>query len=163
VPEALRILSTRYPEVLTVGSFIYGLEGDTPESVRGLARHATELPLDLLLFIPKTPLPGTPNWKQSYRASLSDFGRSLSFLPVIDGDGKRDELTRALYRSLVCNWSTVRLRRSLAGWLRATPRKRGIRSRHTARSLRLFAGGLWRGFRKRFDADGLYIPRWYAS
>ncbi len=62
IPEALRVLGEDYPQVYTVGSFIYGLPGDTPRDVRELFRGTSTLPLDTLLFIPRTPLPGTPYW-----------------------------------------------------------------------------------------------------
>ncbi len=51
VEEALRLLESRHPQVVTVGSFIYGLEGDTPASVRRLFSEAHRLPLDLRFFM----------------------------------------------------------------------------------------------------------------
>src|SRR5512140_3508987 len=63
--EAMRILRRRFPEVLVVGSFIYGLPGDSAATVRAIHRLTIDLGLDVFFFIPLTPLPGTTAWDAS--------------------------------------------------------------------------------------------------
>ena len=62
--EALKILDDHFPGVLTIGSFIYGLPGDTAATVRAIHRLSFELGLDQFFFIPLTPLPGTIGWRR---------------------------------------------------------------------------------------------------
>ena len=47
---ALTTLDENYPRIVTIGSFIYGLRGDTRETVRSLFREAQRLPLDQLFL-----------------------------------------------------------------------------------------------------------------
>jgi radical SAM superfamily enzyme YgiQ (UPF0313 family) len=79
--QALQVLAQDFPEVYTVGSFIYGIPGDTPDSVRELRLYASGLPLDYTFFIPLTPLPGTPYWKREMWDPTGAKFRSFGFLP----------------------------------------------------------------------------------
>ncbi len=163
IPKALRILAEDYPQVYTVGSFIYGLPGDTPQEVRELFRGASALPLDMLLFIPRTPLPGTPHWRQEYWEPLDEFARQLDFLPTINGDPDRDALTMALYRSWFFDWSWPRLRATLASLVSPHARRRSIQRRYKLRVLKFVARNLWTRARSRHDRDGMFTPAWYES
>lgn len=163
IPEALRILHEDYPEVYTVGSFIYGLPGDGPQQVRELHRAAASLPLDMLLFIPRTPLPGTPHWRRDYTKPLESFARRLDFLPTLNGDPDRDALTLALYRSLLFDWPWPRLRAELATMVSPYARRRSIQLRHRLRVLKFLAENLWQRIRNRHSRDGMYTPAWYES
>src|ERR1039457_7328479 len=60
--QALRILREQFPEMLAIGSFIYGLPGDSAQTIRAIHRFVSELDLDQFFFIPLTPLPGTAGW-----------------------------------------------------------------------------------------------------
>ncbi|HEU5401217.1 MAG TPA: radical SAM protein [Terriglobales bacterium] len=82
VRTALQHISTRHPQLCTVGSFIYGIEGETPASIRELFRSAYQLPLDMVIFIPLTPLPGTPFWDRTLWDGTGESLRQCSFLPA---------------------------------------------------------------------------------
>jgi radical SAM superfamily enzyme YgiQ (UPF0313 family) len=74
--QAFEILARDHPRVFTVGSFIYGLPGDTPATVRAIYRLSNELLMDRAFFIPLTPLPGTPGWRSDlWDASGAAFRR----------------------------------------------------------------------------------------
>lgn len=54
VRAAFEILRRDYPPVFRVGSFIYGLPGDTPATMRAMFLLAHELDLDMAFYIPLT-------------------------------------------------------------------------------------------------------------
>ena len=63
VQQAITILRQKYPTVFIIGSFIYGFNEENFRSVQTMQDMAFELGLDYPFFIPLTPLPGTPYWK----------------------------------------------------------------------------------------------------
>lgn len=156
---AAQLLHTSYPEVATFGSFIYGLPGDSPESVRDLFRAAEKLPLDQLFFIPFTPLPGTPVWK----AEMWDMtGESFRAFDFIFGNGEETcELTSAIARSYLLQWSPQRLGKMLSGLVNRNVRRRGICWNIMRRSVPLM---FLTAFRPRKNAHrGMVFPAWYES
>lgn len=160
--EALRILAQRFPQVFTVGSFIYGLPGETPASVRALLRGAYSLPLDMHLFIPLTPLPGTPYWRDELWDPTGEAFRHHDFLPKTNGDRTQNRLTMALFAAMTTTWPAQRLRRFFGGPFSRHRRRRSISLRHTARSIPFVASGMARGaFGSR--NGGMRFPRWYDS
>jgi anaerobic magnesium-protoporphyrin IX monomethyl ester cyclase len=56
--QALDILS-EYPEVFTIGTYIYGIPTETKESLREFYENLKKLKLDVGIPIPLTPNPGT--------------------------------------------------------------------------------------------------------
>jgi anaerobic magnesium-protoporphyrin IX monomethyl ester cyclase len=161
IQEALRILEEDHPEVFTVGSFIYGLPGDTAKDVRHLFRRASELPLDMLLFIPRTPLPGTPYWRKEYWDPTGDFARGLDFLPTMNGDPDRDLLTKSLYRSMYLDWPWTRLAAAFRELFVSPPRHRSIQRRYWLRVTRFVTRELWKRWWHFHSCDGMYTPAWY--
>jgi radical SAM superfamily enzyme YgiQ (UPF0313 family) len=160
--EALRILRREFPQVLTVGSFIYGLPGDTAETVWAIHQLAGELELDHFVFIPLTPLPGTAGWRPELWDGTGGRFREYSFLPSGNPHGRHAALERALFASLLLNWHPARLR----SWLRlfsGDDRVRHVNRRLQARSLRFHLGWLLqRAFGGSHDS-GLIFPQWYES
>jgi len=133
---ALEILRRQYPSVFTVGSFIYGLAGDSPATMRRIYEEALALGLDLALFIPLNPLPGTRYWRADQWDGTGEALRRLDFLPPPPSESARPELERELLRCFMLHWSLDRLRiywRGLAGG--------------GARKRRMFVRVLWRGTR----------------
>ena len=57
--KAFEIFRTKYPNVFTIGSVIFGLWDETKESLDRLARYQYEVGMDYCFFIPLTPNPGT--------------------------------------------------------------------------------------------------------
>jgi anaerobic magnesium-protoporphyrin IX monomethyl ester cyclase len=158
--RALEMLAQTYPEVYTVGSFIYGLPGDTPDSVRELRRYASKLSLDYHFFIPLTPLPGTPYWKKEMWDPTGERFRSFDFLPGSPDDRTGFELERALLL-FECKWSRIR------GWFRDVTHK-DARKRRISRRLLLRGGVFWARWFLRtilggYRRNGMVFPRWYES
>jgi radical SAM superfamily enzyme YgiQ (UPF0313 family) len=160
---ALRILAERFPSVFTLGSFIYGLPTDTPRSVRSLFRRAYELPLDMILFIPLTPLPGTPYWRREYWDPTGQVFRRFDFLPHFDGDREKARLTMTLFWCSLFLWPRVRLWRTFIDLFSEHPRRRSITRRHLARIIPFLARGVVRGLLDRSGNYGMQIPAWYDS
>lgn len=162
VPQTLALLSKSYPNVFTVGSFIYGLPGDTPRALYKLYRDAYKLPLDLNFFIPLTPLPGTPLWDQSARSgSWSSFKR-FDFLPHASGRGRLGHLSLALYAMWIFVWPWKRLWREVASKFCSDARRRSISWRVSGRNLVFVLAGFLNGLLKR-DRGGMRYPLWYSK
>lgn len=161
--EALEILRARFPEVLAVGSFIYGLPGDTPAAVRAIHRLATELDLDYFFFIPLTPLPGTPGWRSELWDPTGESFREFNFLPAGRPHGRHAELERAMLWSLVVNWPAVRIGSYLRQLFLADPRRRRICRRLTARSARFFIGRAFKQMTSGKPGIGMVFPAWYET
>jgi radical SAM superfamily enzyme YgiQ (UPF0313 family) len=149
--------------VFTVGSFIYGLSGDTPETVRKLRRRALELSLDHPFFIPLTPLPGTPFWRPEMWDPTGEKFRSYGFLPGSPVNGCRGGLARALLFSDLFYWNRARLANDLRGIFHHDVRKRRLSRRLILRSGIFEARRLLKTVLGRKPDGGMYFPRWYDS
>jgi radical SAM superfamily enzyme YgiQ (UPF0313 family) len=160
--EGLRILRREFPQVLAVGSFIYGLPGDSAGTVWAIHRLASELELDQFLFIPLTPLPGTAGWRPELWDATGERFRQFNFLPSGNPHGRYAALERALYVSLLLNWPPARLR----SWLRlfsGDVRVRRVNRRLHARSFRFHVGWLLQRVLGPDHDSGLIFPQWYES
>ena len=157
--EALRLLRRDFPQVVAIGSFIYGLPGDTPATMRAIHRFSLELGLDQPFFIPLTPLPGTAPWRPEMWDPTGRRFRQFSFLASYRSHDGLSVLERALLRSILFHWPTARLRAYASG---------GSRRRRISRSLGWRGGWYfaWHFLRSLFgdDADGgMVFPAWYES
>jgi anaerobic magnesium-protoporphyrin IX monomethyl ester cyclase len=159
--KALRLLARTHPEVFTVGSFIYGLPGDTAETIRAMYRLAHELDLDMTFYIPLTPLPGTPYWRPELWDPTGRAFRSFDFLPQVNGDPALARLTGALYRCFALSWPAARLRWLARGLTSRNPRRRSITRRHALRGLRFAAEGMARAIRGERTGGAMRYPSWY--
>jgi hypothetical protein len=161
--EALRILHGNFPEVLTVGSFIYGLPGDSAATVRAIHRLTFELGLDIFFIIPLTPLPGTGGWEPALWDGTGENFREMSFLPAGKPHGRYAALERAFLMSVLFNWPPARVRAWRDSLLSAPARRRRVHRRlevraglfHLGRMLRLALGD--------DKCCGMVFPRWYES
>ena len=160
VREALRVLARSFPQVVTLGSFIYGLAGESTSDLRRFFRAAYELPLDMLLFIPMTPLPGTPQWQDALWDPTGEAFRHYDFLPRVNGDPRLARLTRQLYRDALLVWPRERIRRYFGGPFARDPRRRSIVRRHTARMFKFIVKGMLSGGA---NTTAMQLPAWYED
>lgn len=95
------------------GYFVYGLPGDTKESLKENTRCALRLPLDMANFAVATPYPGTPfyyqakenNWLVS--SEWEDFDQNYS--AIVDyGHLKPEDITKAVKRANLVFFSRPR-------------------------------------------------------
>ena len=163
VRAALSILSNQYPHVFTIGSFIYGLPGDTPKTVRDMYRLSIELGVDKAFFIPLTPLPGTPFWREELWDPTGERFRGFHFLPNAAVNSPTRQLDRTLITCCALNWGLDRIQSYFKGLTSPDARKRRLTWRVFVRSVRL-------GFKLAFQAItgqanhfGMIFPRWYES
>jgi radical SAM superfamily enzyme YgiQ (UPF0313 family) len=158
---AVRLLRTYYPRVFTFGSFIYGLPSDTPESVRALFRAAQQLPLDQMLFIPFTPLPGTPFWESGMWDSTGEKFRSFDFMPHAGSKDDPTELSSEIARSYLFDWSPKRIGRMVERLMDRDSRRRGITWNLLRRSLPVMVSAAHQ--RSTRTSCGMIFPAWYES
>ena len=122
--EAMRLLKKRHPEIFLQGTFIVGLRGETPETLKRQADFAADLGMDFPAFHPITPVPGTPVYDEAVQKGWVQEGRFDDFdwlTPVLDAERMtRDEIADALY--------TMNRRFTSPSWL-----ARGLLSRHRYR------------------------------
>ncbi|MBZ5683450.1 MAG: B12-binding domain-containing radical SAM protein [Acidobacteriia bacterium] len=159
--RALQTLDRKYPKVVTVGSFIYGFPWETPESVRWLFRRAKRLPLDVLFFIPLTPLPGTPYWRPEMWDPTGERFRSFDFLPRVGLGGSLAELSKEIVKGYLFCWPAERVRRTLRGLLARDGRRRRITRQILWRGAPLLLSGILE--RSQGNRGGMLYPTWYES
>ena len=159
--RAAALLHAKYPRVVTFGSFIYGLPSDSPESVRALFRAAQRLPLDQVLFIPFTPLPGTPSWEPRMWDKTGERFRSFDFMPHPGSDNGLAELSSEIAWSYLFRWSPQRFARMLAGLVDRNPRRRGITWNILQRSIPVMLPAPFQRSEK--SSCGMIFPAWYES
>lgn len=160
VPRAVQTLHEFYPQVITFGSLIYGLRGDTPQTVRAMFRAAQELQLDGVFFIPLTPLPGTPVWKSRMWDATGEMFRGFDF--ILGAGDEITNLSAAIARSYLFDWSATRIRKMLwGGVLNSNSRRRGICWNIFRRATPLMFST---AFQRRIKArGGMVYPAWYES
>jgi len=155
------MLAEKHPQVFVVGSFIYGLPGDTPDTVRRIYQLSLELDLDKAFFIPLTPLPGTPFWRPEHWDATGRRFRAFSFLPHPTATSPFPELDRALLACMVREWRPSRLWGYWRGLFRSTPRKRRLTWRVFLRSTRFVLGLIRQSLFGTHSPHGMLMPRWY--
>jgi anaerobic magnesium-protoporphyrin IX monomethyl ester cyclase len=162
VREAFRILAQDHPHVFTLGTFIYGLPGDTPDTVRAIFRLSHELEMNHAFFIPLTPLPGTPYWSDDLWDDSGETFRDFNFLPSATRPGARRDLEWALLLAAAFLWTPARVRTYWRGLSGHSARKRRVTLRLAARTAWFAAHGMLRGLLTGHRA-GMVFPRWYES
>ena len=160
---ALKILREQFPEVLTVGSFIYGLPGDTAATVRAIHRLTFELELDQFFFIPLTPLPGTPGWRPELWDPSGERFRQFNFLPTGRPHGRYAALERALLLSLLLNWPAARWRAWSRQLFAPNSRKQRVHRRLALRAVSFHLRRLLGMFAGDDPTGGLVFPTWYEN
>jgi len=163
VREAFRILARDHPQVFTVGTFIYGLPGDTPATIRAMYRLSWELGMDQAFFIPLTPLPGTPFWNPCLWDATGKRFRQFNFLPSAFKPGARRSLEWALLASIALDWRPARFRSYRPVFSCPDARKRRMTWRLWARSARFAAASVLRSVLNGHGPGGMVFPRWYGS
>jgi len=161
--RALQILARDFPEVFTVGSFIYGLPEDTPDTVRNLRRFAWKLNLDYPFFIPLTPLPGTPYWQSELWDSTGEKFRNFGFLPGVFRGGSRSGLDKALLISDLFDWNRVRFYSDVRGIFHHNVRKRRLTRRLLWRGGVFQVCRLLKSMLGRHQDGGMLFPSWYEN
>ena len=160
ISDTVRELGERYPGVSTVGSFIYGINGDSPEMMRAFVKAAFSIPLDLYFFIPLTPLPGTPYWNPNMWDGTGQQARRLNFLP-----GSSTELTapvaRALLSAVAFYWPAVRVRNTFKSLFVSDRRRRSVARRHLLRAMGFVVRAALTGTNPL--QSGMRIPAWYEG
>jgi radical SAM superfamily enzyme YgiQ (UPF0313 family) len=162
VREAFQILTRDHPSVFSLGTFIYGLPDDTPATVRAIFRLSHELEMNHAFFIPLTPLPGTPFWRDELWDESGESFRDFNFLPSATRPGARRDLEWALLQAAAFHWTPARIRSYLRGWQHGDARKHRVTLRLAARTAWFAAHGMLRGLLTG-QRTGMIFPRWYES
>lgn len=161
--EAMRLLRAEHPGVCVVGSFIYGLPGDTPTQMREIHRMAGELELDQFFFIPLTPLPGTPGWRTELWDASGEAFRRFNFLPSGRRNGRFAELERALAFSVLFHWHPARVVAHLRHLCLRQARRRRVTWHLVSRAATFQIRRFMEATFGRPPTDGMVFPAWYES
>jgi anaerobic magnesium-protoporphyrin IX monomethyl ester cyclase len=161
--RAFDILAREHPQVYTVGSFIYGLPGDTPATVRAIHRLSIELVMDMAFFIPLTPLPGTEFWRPELWDATGEQFRHFTFLPSPIADPARAALDRALLWSWVFTWSGTRVKLWLRAFCSSDARRRRMQRSLAMRSSLYVLKAAISSRRGHSTPGPMIVPRWYES
>jgi radical SAM superfamily enzyme YgiQ (UPF0313 family) len=168
--KAFEILRTRYPEVFTIGTVIYGMPWETRETLAELRDFQFGCPLDCVFYIPLSPNPGTELrqalLERGYRMS-ADFSQYDFLTPVMDTDHLDRRDLENFYSSLLLRRGWKTLTGELATYFAApTSRKRRLYRRLASRRLKLGARQLMqRVLGPLAKGPALYAgnPEWYDS
>ena len=118
--KAFEILRSRYPEVFTIGTTIYGLPWESKKSLAELRDLPESVPLDYVFHIPLAPNPGTEIRQRleagGYRMS-EDFREYNFFTPVVETDHLSRRELENFYSSLLFRASRNKLK-SIRGIVR---------------------------------------------
>jgi len=166
--RAFEILRTKYPQVLTIGTLIFGLWDETPRSLARLADAGAIA--DLPVYLPLTPHPGTQEWRRARAAGILEVDDPSNF-----------DLVRPVLRTRRCSASGLRRfhartvlwpsRSRLTAWWRFLRsgriwRGRGPVFRLGWRAVRVALRSLWllvdRGEKVGRSEMGIR-PRWYSA
>ncbi len=159
--RALTVLDREYPGIATVGSFIYGFPWDTEQTVHNLFRSAQQLPLDVLFFIPLTPLPGTPYWNPERWDDSGKRFREFDFLPNPGADDLMGQLSQQILRDYLLCWPSPRISRTFLGLIGRDSRRRRTLGHIFWRALPLSLRGAMRNNQE--PSGGMFFPDWYES
>lgn len=159
---SMNVLNQNFPDVMTVGSFIYGLPGDTPATMKAIHALAIELQLDQFFFIPFTPLPGTKGWRPELWDPTGLKFREFGFL-ALPLSARQGELEYAMIRSLLFHWPWQRLKSYAHRLLLSEPRKRRVSWRLLGHSARFHWHHIMANFVGTPDNFGLIFPHWYET
>jgi len=167
--EAFAILRKNYPEVDTIGTFIYGVWEETEESIAGLLEYAAAQRMDYSFFIPVTPNPGTPVRDEAVRRNAIEVDdlRAYNFItPVM----RSKDLTAARLQDIFHKHAALWWIRDGARGIRRLlferdARKRGVRRALFRHGLRVFNSALWNRITRRDGNPALHfvVPSWYNS
>ena len=162
VREAFEILAREHPQVFTLGTFVYGFPDDTPQTVRAIFHLSHELKMNHAFFIPLTPLPGTPFWRDELWDGTGENFRDFNFLPSATRPDSRHDLEWALLFASAFQWTPARIGAYLRNFRCGDARKRRITARLAIRATWFAAHGMLRGLLTGHRA-GMVFPRWYES
>jgi len=158
--DILPVISRKYPSLYLVGSFIYGLPGDSKATVRAMRDATIDLNIDMAFYIPLTRLPGTPSWDPAIWDSDAKGLRGMNFLTTGDHDAEVERITRELALSFLTDWRPKRI-----GYVARTLFARDARKRRM--SQRLFLRGGIFALRQAFmsskygNGAAMPLPKWY--
>jgi len=136
--KAVEILRSRYPQVFTIGTVIYGMPWESERTLAGLRDFQYHFPLDYAFYIPLAPNPGT-DIRDTLVASgcrMSDDFREYNFFtPVADTEHLTRRDLEDFYSDLLLHVSGIKL----ASTLKALRKNRSPRNRRVYRNLLSYA------------------------
>jgi radical SAM superfamily enzyme YgiQ (UPF0313 family) len=168
--RAFEIFGRKYPDVLTIGSVIFGLWDETKKSLDELSRYQYKVGMDYCFFIPLTPNPGTQVYEDALRRGIIEVAdrRAYNFhTPIMRTRLFSAKRLERIYFNLTFGISLDRMVNHLKAlfFVRDKRRKRVCRSlfKHGARiAARYIIGRLRHPFS---DRPTVYSrkPPWYDS
>lgn len=167
--EAFRILRRNYPEVDTIGTFMYGTWDETEESMAELLDHAAAQLMDYSFFIPVTPNPGTETREEALRrdAIETDDLRAYNFItPVMRSQRlSAAEMQDILHKHAALWWLKDGARGIRNLLFERDARKRSVRRSLLRHGLKVYWASIWNRLTRRDGRPAAHfiVPSWYDS
>ncbi|MCE5276864.1 MAG: radical SAM protein [Planctomycetaceae bacterium] len=167
--EAFAIFREKYPSVYTIGTVIFGLSGDTRDSLARLVDCQYRLGMDYCFLIPLTPNPGTAAAEAARSGGYianADLASYNFHTPVCRTDTLTLRDLESTYWRLMLRPQPRRLMRSLRTLLTGDKRKRRVHRALLAKGTRIAATSLIRAAlhpRDKHPALHSRRPKWYDS
>ncbi|MGM5483112.1 MAG: B12-binding domain-containing radical SAM protein, partial [Nanobdellota archaeon] len=171
--KAFKILRNRYPQVFSQGTFIIGIEEETPSKIKNLAKFIkTEVKPDYPSFSPLTPIPGTKTYekaKKENKIEIHDFEYYDWYTPIMSSKYmNREEIEYGMYWLNKQNFSPLNF---ISNIFSKNKYKRKLYMWFLIVTLRLYEDTTRRaiGLKPRYNfqkkrnnmISNLYIPKWY--
>lgn len=154
-------ISRKYPALYLVGSFIYGVPGDSWRTVKAMRDATIDLNLDMAFYIPLTGLPGTKFWDgESWDVEAKGLGK-MNFLTSCGPRAAQvQKLTALLAASFLLDIRPRRVAYVIRTLTARDPRKRRMNRRLFARGAAFALRRLSAALLSR-NGTAMPRPRWY--
>ncbi len=165
--QAFEIFRRRYPQVYTIGTMIYGLPEDTPQTIKRLTAAQYKIGADYCFIMPLTPNPGTATTNELTQQGYVENQDLASYnfhTPVCKTDTMSLRQLENVYWKVMLNPSKERFKRGLKMLCQSDPRKRKIYRALLAKGTQIALKSLVRAlFDPKNKQPTLYSrrPSWY--
>ncbi|MCF7957055.1 MAG: B12-binding domain-containing radical SAM protein [Phycisphaerae bacterium] len=165
--EAFDIFRRRYPQVYTIGTMIYGLPGDTLQSIKRLTNAQYKIGADYCFIMPLTPNPGTATTRELTQKGYVENKDLASYnfhTPVCRTDTMNLRQLENVYWKIMLNPTKERFKRGVRMLFEPDRRKRQIYRSLLGKGTQIALTSLVRAlFNPKDKQPSLYSrrPLWY--
>lgn len=132
IKNAFGIFREKYPSVLTLATYIYGLPYETKETMHAFYDELGKIPFDIGVPLPFTPYPGTKYFDELRNNSLLEI-KDFKYYNFINPIARSKSLSRnALIWNMLLNEFRIRTKREQFMHLRIDAKRRAVATKRLA-------------------------------